>query len=76
MDAQEDMRASPPDPHKDIGQPFIMWLDYGMEGWKPRYYWTSEEMLHGLLTGDATGYRTLCTQRLVLESKGATDSRL
>lgn len=39
----------------DVLGPYIVWVDYGYEGWSPTSFATKQEVLHHLLQGSSYG---------------------
>lgn len=43
--------------------PYVIWIDYGSEGWSPKGYDTPEEVLDAIASGDTHGHPFVITRR-------------
>lgn len=49
----------------DISGPYILWVDYGTEGWKPRSFDTAQEAIEEILTGACIGGEPVVLTKLL-----------
>ena len=56
-------------PSKAAESPYVLWLDYGSEGWQPKGFEIPDEVLEAIAEGYTHGMPFVITRRLDLVLK-------